>query len=59
MSNIVIASNDPVCQNAKNWFIRNQNCIEGPPIGDLEDGETLFIIAHDTDLGTGESLINS
>ncbi|HEX8563518.1 MAG TPA: hypothetical protein VF676_11115 [Flavobacterium sp.] len=54
MSNIVIASNDALCQSAKNWFVQNNIAVEGPALDKLGDGDKLYIIAHDTELGSGE-----
>jgi hypothetical protein len=50
MSNVVIASNDTVCQSAKEWFKRKLQYVEGPPVDVLKDGEQLVVIAHNTDL---------
>lgn len=54
MSNIVIASNDALCQSAKNWFVQNNKASEGPAIDNLGDGDILYVIAHDNELGSGE-----
>lgn len=59
MSNIVIASTNSLCQNAKNWFIKNQGYKEGPPLDSLEDTERLLIIAHDAELGDASAFLKA
>lgn len=58
MPNIVIASDDKLCQSAKEWFIKYQKCIDNPSkIDTLDDGDLLYIIAHDNELGDATQLI--
>jgi hypothetical protein len=59
MPNVVIASTDPLCQSAKNWLVQNNKAVVGPPIDQLEDGNQLIIIAHDTEMGDGSGFVNS
>jgi len=59
MANIVLASNDQLAQNLAGWLITNLNFKKGPPIDSLKDGETLAIIAHDTELASGKEFIQN
>lgn len=60
MANVVIASDDQLCQSAKAWFKKNKNCLEGIENFDkLKDGDWLYIIAHDNELGDAEGLIGA
>jgi hypothetical protein len=56
MANIVIASNDPNCQSAKEWFKAHQKFEEGT-IDKLANGDALLIIAHDTELGDASAFV--
>jgi len=58
MPNIVIASKDNLCQSAKNWFVKFKNCVETMALDNLGDNDTLYIIAHDAELGDADALIN-
>jgi hypothetical protein len=58
MPNVVIASNDPLSQSAKDWFIKFNGYVQGPPIDELEGNDTLLIIAHDNELKDGTPLID-
>ena len=58
MANIVIASDDQLCQSAMNWFVKHQKCVnDTAKIDTLKDGEKFYIIAHDIELGDASQLI--
>ena len=58
MPNIVIATQDEICQSAKNWFVKHQDCInDGSRIDELGDGDFLYIIAHDAEMKDGTEFI--
>ncbi|RXJ59997.1 hypothetical protein [Candidatus Marinarcus aquaticus] len=58
MTNVVIASNDEVCQSAKNWFVNSQGYLEGfENFSELSEDSKLIIIGHDEELGDGDELL--
>lgn len=58
MANLVIASNDEICQSAKNWFVNSQRYLEGfENFSELSEGSKLIIIGHDEELGDGSELL--
>lgn len=59
MPNVVIASPDPLCQSAKKWLVDNQGAVDGPVIDLLESGKTLFIVAHDTEMGDASAFLKA
>src|SRR6218665_2170823 len=57
MADIAISSNDNGCKSLQSWFFKYKNC-QGPDgFSGLQSGETLYIIAHDSELKDGSGLI--
>lgn len=59
MANVVISSNDKLCLDTKNEFLK-RGCIEGiENISELRDNDLFIIIAHDNELNSGDDLIDA
>ncbi len=57
MPNIAIASNDALCKNLKSWFIKHYKCGDENQFENMEDGDHLYIIAHDSEMKNGDEFI--
>ena len=59
MTNVVIASQDPLAQNLKNFLLDQQGFVAGPPLDPLQNGNQLWIVAHDNELGDGGAFLQA
>ncbi|MCC4592182.1 hypothetical protein LL974_13635 [Xanthomonas campestris pv. cannae] len=59
MTNVVIASNDPLAQSLQAFLINQQGFVAGPPLDPLGNGNQLWIVAHDSELGDGSAFLRN
>jgi hypothetical protein len=59
MTNVVIASQDPLAQSLQTFLINQQGFAAGPPLDALQNGNQLWIVAHDNELGDGSAFLQA
>ncbi len=59
MTNVVVASQDPLAQSLQTFLLDQQGFVAGPPLDALQNGNQLWIVAHDNALGDGSAFLDA